>query len=225
MTISSLAELELEAARRRAGGNGRRLQVLVLEDDEADRLRLIRLLARAGLDAEVTEAADMEAFRQRIRQQPFDIVFIDFWLEFENGIDALHMLLAEPAQDRAMPIMLSRATDPDVIVEAMRAGCVDYIVKDVLDVEAVRSCIAAAFERRVLFGAMRETQELRRAIRRLVERLGKGQVPGLAEPSGRFAPASAPTGGLSASASKRLSSGLLADLELLWQLRRDQPGS
>ena len=222
MTASPLEELAL--GEMQIGVKTRRLQVLVLEDDETDRLRLMRVLTRAGLEADVTEAADLAAFRARLRQQAFDIVFIDFWLDFDNGLDALNLLQAEPIQERAVPIMLSRATEPDVIVEAMRAGCADYIVKDTLDVDTLRGCIAAAFERRVLLAAMRESQDLRRAIRRLVERLGKGQVPGLAEPGARY-DAPQPSKRISERTSARLASGLLADLELLWHLRRDQSPS
>ena len=105
MTASPFEELELEALR--APTPARRLQVLMLEDDETDRLRLTRVIARAGLDAEMTEATDLESFRNRLRLQTFDIVFIDFWLDFDNGLDALHVLLADPAQERAVPIMLS----------------------------------------------------------------------------------------------------------------------
>lgn len=220
MTVFPFEELALEALPLHAGQKSRRLQVLVLEDDETDRLRLQRVLFHTGLDVELVEAHDMEMFQARLREAAYDIVFIDFWLGFDNGLDALDLLMAAPSQERAVPIMLSRATEPEVIVEAMRAGCADYIVKESLDVAALRGCIAAAFERRVLLAAMREGQELRRAIRRLVERLGKGQVPGLNEARAVYEPAR--KGRLSASAAKRLSAGLLADLELLWHLRRDQ---
>jgi len=221
MTTSHLAELELVAMHRNTSREmGRRLQVLVLDDDETDRLRITRTLARSGLSADITEAESLGAFRKCLAKQSFDIVFIDFWLGFENGLDALDTLMSQPGQERAAAIMLSRATEPDVIVQAMRAGCADYIVKDTLDVETLRSCIASAFERRVLLGAMRENRDLRRAIRRLVERLSKGQVFDPSETPERSAPRAAHAANLSASAAKRLSSGLLADLELLWHLRR-----
>lgn len=223
MTVSLFEELGFAPLPKHAQAAERRLQILVLEDNETDRTRLKRVIFQSGLIADVTEAEDIDSFRTCLRAQAYDIVFIDFWLDFESGIDALHLLLAEPGQERAMPIMLSRAVAPDVIIEAMRAGCADYIVKDDLNVAALRTCIGGAFERRVLVGATREDRELRRAIRRFVERLGKGQVPGLAEPSASFTPSQPPTGGLSAQAAKRLSSGFLADLELLWQLRRQGP--
>lgn len=224
MTLSATEELALETVRARVGERPRPLQILVLEDDEADRMRLARVVKRAGLDAVVTEAPDIGSFCERLRERSYDIVFIDFWLDFDTGLDALHMLMAEPGQERAVPVMLSRATEPEVIVEAMRTGCADYIVKDTLDVEALRSCIAAAFERRVLMAALREGEDLRRAIRRLVERLAKGQVPGFAESAAGYKPP-APKGGLAATAEQRLSSGLLAELERLWHLRRHQSPS
>lgn len=198
----------------------RRMQVLILDDDETDRMRLTRVLRRAGLEVDVTEIDDVAGLGPALDSARFDIVFIDYWLGFENGLDALALLSAHFNQARAVPIMLSRATEPHVIVEAMRAGCADYIVKDELSVDSIRACIASAFERRIMLNAMREGQDLRFAIRRLIDRLAQGRVPGLSDTSARN-----DTGGgnfrkLDHSISRRLSAGLLADLELLWHLRR-----
>ncbi|MEM9318419.1 MAG: response regulator [Pseudomonadota bacterium] len=221
MNLSPLEELERRTLPAMMRQNRRRLQILILEDEEADRMRLVRVLRRASLDADVTEVDSVDEFQPALMRQRFDIVFIDYWLGFENGLDALQILLADPTQTRAVPVMLSRATEPNVIVEAMRAGFADYIVKDTLDIDTVRGCIAAAFERRILLAAMYEARELRMAIRRLVERLGQGRIPGLAEQAASYeAPPAPAEPNLPAAASRRLSTGLLADLELLWHLRR-----
>ncbi|MEM1273369.1 MAG: response regulator [Pseudomonadota bacterium] len=221
MTVSLLEELLRDAYPGAKSKHRRRLQVLVLEDDATDRLRLQRVLSRAGLRADLTEVGSVEFFRPALDRQTYDLVFIDFWLGFASGLDALQILLAHPDQARAVPIMLSRATEPDIIVEAMRAGCADYVVKDSLDVETLRRCIAQAFERRIMLAAMREAQELRVAIRHLVDRLASGALPGPADeaapPLSGVTPQSTP---LKPTASARISSGLLADLEMLWHLRR-----
>lgn len=218
MTVSFDIALAQEAMPRGPEAGLRKLRILILEDDAADRLLLRRVINRSEFDADIVDVEDIASFREALRDPGFDLVIIDYYLGFETGLDALQLLAAEPGQDRAVPIMLSRAKEPQVIVQAMHAGCADYLVKDSLDVESLRYAIGAAVERRILLAAMRENQDLRRAIRRLVERLSNGRIPGLAEPQTPFQHKPAQ---MSDAVSNRLSLGLLADLELLWHMRRD----
>ncbi|MBF9035458.1 response regulator [Rhodobacterales bacterium HKCCE2091] len=222
MTVSVMARRDLAPMPEpRQSGTGR-LRVLVLDDDEADRMALLRMLGRAGLEAEATELGEVSELMPALDRQSFDIVFVDYWLGFETGLDAVALLAAHAGQNRAAAIMLSRATEPHVIVEAMRSGCADYIVKDELSIDTVRACIASAFERRILLAGLRESREMRAAIRRLVDRLSQGRVRGLAEAPADFAgkPTDPALARIDSAVARRLSAGLLADLERLWQLRR-----
>ncbi|MEM9757330.1 MAG: response regulator, partial [Pseudomonadota bacterium] len=182
MPASPLDALLLGPIAKAVASGPRQLDVLILDDDATDRLRVIRTLRGAGLRARTTEIADVPDFFPALDGKRFDIVFVDYFLGFESGLDALALLAAHPDQPRAVPIMLSRATEPGVIVEAMRAGCADYLVKDALAPDTLRACITAALERRILLAAARESVELRHAIRRLVDRLASGAVPGMGEP-------------------------------------------
>ncbi|MBF9031758.1 response regulator [Rhodobacterales bacterium HKCCE3408] len=220
MTVSAPGELERRPVADSRPAGPRRLSVLILDDEAADRMRLVRLMRQAGLQIDVTEVAEVEGFGPALDAASYDLVFIDYWLGLENGLDALALLAAHDGQAMAAAIMLTGATDPEVIVEAMRSGCVDYIVKAHLDVGTLRACIATAFERRVMSAAMREGNDLRAAIRRLVERLARGRVPGLSEAPAGFTGPSGPST-LERPAARRLSAGLLQDLELLWHLRQE----
>ena len=113
--------------------------VLFLDDQEADRMRLRRFLRKAGLEFQDFEAHDLTSFREQLDQHSMDIVFIDYHLEMENGLDALRHLIAHEDQASALPIMVSSVDRHDVIIEAMRMGCADYTVKEEASVDAVRS--------------------------------------------------------------------------------------
>src|SRR5688500_10176863 len=68
-----------------------RLRILVVDDDEIDRMAVRRALKDAGVDAEVVETGAGEQGRQILRAEPFDCALVDNLLP---DIDGLHLLRA-----------------------------------------------------------------------------------------------------------------------------------
>lgn len=162
------------------GDNPNRVfNVMFLDDQEADRMRLRRFLRKAGLEFKDYEAHDLATFRTALDEKPMDIVFIDYHLGMENGLDALRHLIAHEDQAHALPIMVSSVDRHDIIIEAMRMGCADYIVKEELSVDAVRKSVTSAFERRILIAAISESQSNRHAMRMAVSRFANTSAPDL----------------------------------------------
>ncbi|MBT8414730.1 MAG: hybrid sensor histidine kinase/response regulator [Boseongicola sp.] len=131
------------------------LDVLILDDLEADRMRVRRLCRKAGLDFELHEAHDLASFRERINSTKMDLVFLDYHLAMDTGLDALQLLQAQEDQVNAIPIMITSIDRYDIAVEAMRAGCADYLTKEELSVDSIRKSIISAFERRILISALK----------------------------------------------------------------------
>lgn len=152
---------------------GSPLNVLILDDLEADRMRLSRLLRKAGLDFSLHEAADLAEFGVELARASMDLVFLDHHLAIDTGLDALKILRGHEDQVGALPIMVTSVDRSDVAVEAMRSGCADYLVKEQLSVEAIRKSIISAFERRILISAIAEAQHKRRAIQEVVLRFAR----------------------------------------------------
>lgn len=149
------------------------LDVLILDDFEADRMRLRRFCRKAGLDFELHEAEDLESFRQIINTKKMDLVFLDYHLAMDNGLDALRILQAQEDQVDAIPIMITSVDRYDVAVQSMRMGCADYLTKEELSVESIRKSIVSAFERRILISALNESRSSHHAMRVSVDRLSK----------------------------------------------------
>lgn len=168
--LSNTLQDPLEVAH---SGNKTVLDVLILDDLEADRMRLRRFCRKAGLDFELHEAHDLESFRKCIDTQKMDLVFLDYHLAMETGLDALRLLQAQEDQIDAIPIMITSVDRYDVAVDAMRAGCTDYLTKEELSVDSIRKAIISAFERRILISALNESHSSRHAMRVSVSRIAK----------------------------------------------------
>ncbi|MBF9034404.1 response regulator [Rhodobacterales bacterium HKCCE2091] len=157
--------------------DGRTLEILMLDDNEIDRLRLKRLSEKAGLTFNCHEAHDLDSFRAQLDAQEMDLVFIDYHLDVDNGVDALHMLIAHEDQVDALPIMVTSMERHDVAVEAMRLGCADYIIKDQVTAESLRNAVASAFERKTLITALTNSRSAQQSIRSLFVRLALTSAP------------------------------------------------
>lgn len=147
------------------------LDVLILDDLEADRMRVRRFCRKAGLNFELHEAHDLASFRRCIDTQKMDLVFLDYHLAMENGLDALQLLQAQEDQIDAIPIMITSVDRYDIAVAAMRAGCADYLTKEELSVDSIRKAIISAFERRILISALNESHSSQHALRVSISRI------------------------------------------------------
>lgn len=141
----------------------RPMNVLVLDDLEVDRRRLLRLCESAGLNVVGTEAATIGEMRSAIASQSFDLVFIDYLLVDEDGLDAVRLLTEDPQQS-AIAIMIAGEGRMDVAIEAMRLGCSDYLTKSDLTVESLQKSVATALERRFMTFALNEERERRKKL-------------------------------------------------------------
>lgn len=147
-----------------------RLRVLTLDDDTADRMRLIRICRKSGMEFDCAEASGLDELREQLDQNSFDIVFIDHNLGADSGLDALKIVASHEEQASAIPIMVTGANDLKIAVEAMRSGCADYLVKEELTVAALTKSVATAIERRMLYAELATGKAMQRQVQEVVQR-------------------------------------------------------
>lgn len=133
--------------------------ILIIDDDEIDRMALKRSLRKAGLRVEITEAGTVDQAREKIATGPFDCVFLDYRMPGGNGVELLKEFRSN-GYEIPVVVVTSHA-DPTLAVQVMKAGGSDFIPKEYLNPDLVGQ---------VLLNAIRTTQaeqERKKAVKAL----------------------------------------------------------
>lgn len=142
------------------------LRVLLIDDDEVDRMSVRRLLASSSPAAAITECDSGEAALERLGDAVYDCILLDMRLPGQSGLDLLRAVRG--AEIRTPVIMLTGFGDEDTAVECMKAGASDYISKSNLNGQRLSNSIRQALR---VHEAERRAQEARETLRRHAEQL------------------------------------------------------
>ena len=120
----------------------RKTRVMLVDDHEIVRLGLMTLINdRADMQV-VGEAGDAAgALREAERLQP-DVILMDIRMPGEGGIEATRQIMARLPEMRI--VMLTSFADDELLVRAISAGAVGYVLKQVGNAELLRAITAAA---------------------------------------------------------------------------------
>ncbi|CAN7604763.1 PP2C family protein-serine/threonine phosphatase [Mycolicibacterium frederiksbergense] len=125
---------------------GRRLSLLLVEDDRADALLVEELIADAAGEFDfVWSQTVSEAARALTEQRP-DCILLDLNLPDSTGMDAVHRL---GGLDNTIPIIvLTGYNDEPFGVSAVSSGAQDYLVKGRVEPDTLRRAVLYAIERK-----------------------------------------------------------------------------
>jgi signal transduction histidine kinase len=115
------------------------LQLLVVDDSEAERELMSYLLAEAFPTATVRLAADPRAVQAMCEAEPFDCVLTDYNMPEISGVRLAVELRAACAY---LPIILMTSVgDETLAADALRAGVTDYLPKSRVTTESLRRAV------------------------------------------------------------------------------------
>ena len=131
------------------------VRLMLVDDHEVVRLGLKSLIQRFPKVDIVAEAgSESEAVEQAKKHRP-DVILMDIRLDGGSGIEATRQICAEMPDIKV--IMLTSYADQDLLFEAIRAGAVGYILKQVGTGELLRTIEAASKGESVLDPALTPT--------------------------------------------------------------------
>ncbi len=103
------------------------VKILVVDDDEVDRMAVRRALKAAGLQMELSETDGCAGAIAALQQQQFDCVLLDYLLPDGNGLNLIQQVRSLGI---TVPlVVLTGQGDEQVAVELMKAGACDYLSK------------------------------------------------------------------------------------------------
>ncbi|TVQ22363.1 MAG: hybrid sensor histidine kinase/response regulator [Leptolyngbya sp. DLM2.Bin15] len=123
------------------------LRILVIDDDEVDRMTVRRSLIKAGFRLQVVEVENCTEAIATLQASSFDCVFLDYRLPDQDGL-----LLVQQVRQigiRVPLVVLTGQGDEEIAVDLMKAGATDYLVKSRISSDSLA---------RVLRNAMRVYQ-------------------------------------------------------------------
>src|SRR5687767_339643 len=120
------------------------MRILVVDDDQLDRLAVRRCLQQAGIAAEVDEAGSGAEAIGLIRPGSHDCVLLDYHIP---GSDTAALLrsVTDKAGDLPVVILTGRG-DEGIAVEFMKSGAADYLPKAALNPERLATSLRYAQE-------------------------------------------------------------------------------
>lgn len=121
------------------------LTILAIDDDPADQELLRRYLSEVtSYKIDVSCLSGLEAdFDEQVRH-PADVIFLDYLLGRDNGLDKLRRLrtlgISTPV------VMLTGQGDEQLVVELMRAGATDYLAKARMSLDTLERVLRNALK-------------------------------------------------------------------------------
>ncbi len=107
------------------------LRLLVVDDDDVDRMAVRRALAATALRADIEEATTAEAALAALKGRRFDCVLLDNRLPGHSGLEFIRE--ARRLGVDAPVVMLTGQNDPEIAVAQMKGGAVDFLPKGTAD--------------------------------------------------------------------------------------------
>jgi two-component system, sensor histidine kinase and response regulator len=103
------------------------LRILIVDDDQVDRMAVRRALLKSGLAVTLTEATTCTEAIALLTHNLFDCTFLDYGLPDRNGLK-----LVETARQLNVQhplVVLTGQGDEKIAVDLMKAGATDYLTK------------------------------------------------------------------------------------------------
>lgn len=122
-------------------------RILIVDDDEVDRMRVRRAMERAEFRCEISEAQTAGEGRQMLARGPYDCVFVDYRLPDGDGLEFVRAARREGLTTSPIVVMTGEGNEK-LAVDFMKAGATDYISKGEMVSERLLQCVRAAMRLR-----------------------------------------------------------------------------
>src|SRR5690348_9898984 len=149
------------------------VNILMLEDDEADAELIKFALRKGGLSFSVTRVETREKYLNQLEQDPPSLILSDYSLPGFNGHDALALALKKCPQTPF--VFVTGTMGEEVAIETLKSGATDYVLKTRLSrlMPAVNRALREAHDRAQRRRAEEQLRQSHEQLRSEERRVGK----------------------------------------------------
>ncbi|MBK1986159.1 response regulator [Sphaerospermopsis aphanizomenoides BCCUSP55] len=106
------------------------LKILVVDDDEVDRMAVRLALTKASVYMEISEVSDCNDALSVLENTKFDCVFLDYHLPDQDSLTLIHKLRS--SEIKVPLVILTAQGEEKIAVELMKIGVTDYLIRSQL---------------------------------------------------------------------------------------------
>ncbi|MBD3886738.1 response regulator [Phormidium tenue FACHB-886] len=121
------------------------LRILLVDDNRDDRVLASRQLRQAFAQVQITEVGTAAEFEQALAAAAFDIAITDYQLRWSDGITVLKRIKAR--HPGCPVIMLTSIATQKIVLEALKSGLDDYVIKSLSHYVHLPAAVENALER------------------------------------------------------------------------------
>ena len=120
----------------------RKLKILIVEDNPANRLLVVKILGQIGFTADVDVAVNGLEAVKLVSKSPYDLIFMDLQMPAMDGYEAMRKIRSNDAIIQPRIIVVSANVQPEDISNSYSAGADGFLPKPI-DREAMINIINA----------------------------------------------------------------------------------
>ncbi|WP_016950820.1 hybrid sensor histidine kinase/response regulator [Anabaena sp. PCC 7108] len=142
------------------------LKILVVNNDEVDRMAVIVALTQADSYIELHEVSEINKALIALRSSKFDCILINNCLTDQDGLNSIHKL--HSSEIKVPLVIISDQGNEQIAVELIKAGATDYIPKSKLSSETLVQTLRSAIR---LYRAETEAASANQKLKESYEQL------------------------------------------------------
>lgn len=150
---------------------GRKVKLLMLEDNALDVELALSHLKKAGFEVAASIASSKQEYSDLLRDGAFDVILSDYVLPDLDGATALQM--AKAHQPRVPFIVVSGRLGEEIAIDTLHLGATDYVLKQRIErlAPAVKRALAEAEEHSIRLRAEARARESEDRFQQLTNNL------------------------------------------------------
>jgi DNA-binding NtrC family response regulator len=142
-------------------------KILIIEDEEAIRRVLTKILSEENSNYQLFEASDGLSGIEMVKKDDFDLVLCDIKMPKMDGVEVLEA--AKKLKPEIPMVMISGHGDLETAISTMRLGAFDYISKPP-DLNRLLNTVRNALDRKAL---VKENKQLKKRISKQYDMVGE----------------------------------------------------
>jgi signal transduction histidine kinase len=150
--------------------------ILIIDDNDVDREAIKRYISRSkrGTTFSFHEATTGAQGKEMMESRPYDCIFLDYRLPDTDGISLLRQFYNPRADLATSPvIMMTGQSNETAMIDALRLGAQDYILKENISPESITISMIKARE---MFEAKRARRQAEEQLQHTLKMEAIGQL-------------------------------------------------